>query len=117
MTRVNGLIQGFDFLLVVQGGTGYPSMLAVFLMLNTDYTANEVGYYLGDAEPALLVVDPTCEVEFSFRESLHNDGSGVSQGSPEQFALTTDDTHTVAASFIRQTHRSCWSPLPWGTQA
>ena len=74
MTRVNGLIRSFDFLLVMQGGAGYSSILAVFWMLNTDYTANEVGYFLGDAEPALRVVDPTREVEFSFRESLRNDG-------------------------------------------
>ncbi|MEZ5478174.1 MAG: AMP-binding protein [Thiolinea sp.] len=31
---------------------------AVFLPLNTAYTATEVRYFLGDAEPALLVCDP-----------------------------------------------------------
>ncbi|MGU3536933.1 malonate--CoA ligase [Methylobacterium sp. A54F] len=31
---------------------------AVFLPLNTAYTAAEVGYFLGDAEPALFVCDP-----------------------------------------------------------
>lgn len=31
---------------------------AVFLPLNTAYTAAEVSYFVGDAEPALLVVDP-----------------------------------------------------------
>ena len=31
---------------------------AVFLPLNTAYTANEVAYFLGDAEPAVFVCDP-----------------------------------------------------------
>jgi malonyl-CoA/methylmalonyl-CoA synthetase len=31
---------------------------AVFLPLNTAYTAAEVGYFLGDAEPAVFVCDP-----------------------------------------------------------
>ncbi len=34
---------------------------AVFLPLNTAYTPAEVGYFLGDAEPALLVADPEKE--------------------------------------------------------
>ncbi len=31
---------------------------AVYLPLNTAYTLNELGYFLGDAEPALVVCDP-----------------------------------------------------------
>jgi malonyl-CoA/methylmalonyl-CoA synthetase len=31
---------------------------AVYLPLNNGYTAAEIGYFLGDAEPALFVVDP-----------------------------------------------------------
>ncbi|MDT8346010.1 MAG: AMP-binding protein, partial [Thermohalobaculum sp.] len=31
---------------------------AVFLPLNTAYTPAEIGYFVGDAEPALLVCDP-----------------------------------------------------------
>jgi malonyl-CoA/methylmalonyl-CoA synthetase len=31
---------------------------AVYLPLNTAYTLNEVGYFLGDAEPSLVVCDP-----------------------------------------------------------
>lgn len=34
---------------------------AVYLPLNTGYTATELGYFLGDAEPRLLVVDPAAE--------------------------------------------------------
>jgi len=34
---------------------------AVFLPLNTAYTATEVAYFLGDAEPAVLVCDPAAE--------------------------------------------------------
>ena len=33
---------------------------AVFLPLNTAYTAAEVDYFVGDAAPALLLVDPAC---------------------------------------------------------
>jgi malonyl-CoA/methylmalonyl-CoA synthetase len=32
---------------------------AVYLPLNTDYTPAELGYFLGDAEPGLFVVDPS----------------------------------------------------------
>ena len=32
---------------------------AVFLPLNTAYTAAEIGYFVGDAEPALVVCDPS----------------------------------------------------------
>ncbi len=31
---------------------------AIFLPLNTAYTANEIGYFLGDAEPRVFVCDP-----------------------------------------------------------
>lgn len=34
---------------------------AVFLPLNTAYTAAEVAYFIGDAEPALVVCDPAAE--------------------------------------------------------
>lgn len=36
---------------------------AVFLPLNPAYTAGELAYFLGDAEPALFVCDPTREAE------------------------------------------------------
>jgi malonyl-CoA/methylmalonyl-CoA synthetase len=31
---------------------------AVYLPLNSAYTLNELGYFIGDAEPALVVCDP-----------------------------------------------------------
>src|SRR6202049_1016412 len=31
---------------------------AVYLPLNTAYTLNELGYFIGDAEPSLVVCDP-----------------------------------------------------------
>lgn len=37
---------------------------AVYVPINTAYTAAEVGYFLGDAEPALFVCDPADEAEF-----------------------------------------------------
>lgn len=36
---------------------------AVFLPLNTAYTAAEVAYFIGDAEPALVVCDPAREAQ------------------------------------------------------
>ena len=38
---------------------------AVLLPLNTAYTRAEAGYFVEDAEPALLVVDPAREAEFA----------------------------------------------------
>ncbi|GMA77239.1 hypothetical protein GCM10025880_36560 [Methylorubrum aminovorans] len=38
---------------------------AVFLPLNTAYTAPEIAYFLGDAEPALFVCDPAREADLS----------------------------------------------------
>src|SRR3954469_18928632 len=32
---------------------------AVYLPLNTAYTLNELGYFIGDAEPSLIVCDPS----------------------------------------------------------
>ena len=37
----------------------------VFLPLNTAYTAHEVAYFLGDAEPRILICDPAREAELS----------------------------------------------------
>ena len=42
--------------LAIYGATA--AVGAVFLPLNTAYTAAEVDYFVGDAEPALLLVDP-----------------------------------------------------------
>jgi malonyl-CoA/methylmalonyl-CoA synthetase len=38
---------------------------AIFLPLNTAYTAREVDYFLGDAEPRLVVCDPRAEAELA----------------------------------------------------
>lgn len=43
---------------------------AVFLPLNTAYTANEVNYFLDDAKPSLLVCDPSDAADFQNRTSL-----------------------------------------------
>jgi malonyl-CoA/methylmalonyl-CoA synthetase len=39
----------------------------VFLPLNTGYTDNEVGYFVGDAEPRLFICDPEREAAFQTR--------------------------------------------------
>jgi malonyl-CoA/methylmalonyl-CoA synthetase len=53
---------------------------AVFLPLNTAYTRNEVGYFLDDAEPALLVCDSARAAEFDGIDAqlltLDGDGGG-----------------------------------------
>jgi len=49
---------------------------AVYLPLNTDYTPAEVGYFLGDAEPALFVVDP----------SVAGAAAGITEGSSARVA-------------------------------
>ncbi|MCJ2011440.1 malonate--CoA ligase [Methylobacterium sp. J-076] len=54
----------FLYLGVVRAG-------AVFLPLNTAYTPAEIGYFLGDAEPAVFVCDP------ARREALAGAASGV----------------------------------------
>ncbi len=56
----------FLYLGVVRAG-------AVFLPLNTAYTPAEIGYFLGDAEPALFVCDP------GKREALSEAAAGVRQ--------------------------------------
>tara|TARA_R110002124_G_scaffold66769_3_gene181542 strand:- start:8370 stop:9869 length:1500 start_codon:yes stop_codon:yes gene_type:complete len=61
----------------------------VFLPLNTGYTANEVGYFLGDATPRIVVCDPAREGEIAGLSEAHcltlaADGSGsLSEALPE----------------------------------
>ena len=75
---------------------------AVFLPLNTAYTAAEVGYFLDDAEPAVFVCDSARESEFAGIDaklfSLDGDGSGsftaAAQSQPPAFdncARAADD--------------------------
>ena len=50
---------------------------AVYVPLNIAYTAAEIGYFLSDAEPALLVCDPSGKVESAVpTETLHASGGG-----------------------------------------
>ena len=50
---------------------------AVYVPLNTAYTAAEMGYFLSDAEPALLVCDPSQRVESAVpTETLDAGGGG-----------------------------------------
>ena len=73
---------------------------AVFLPLNTAYTANEIEYLVGDAEPALLVCRPAAEAELrpiaekaNFRlETLAADGNGGSWAKMVEAGATGFDT-------------------------
>ncbi|WP_298951865.1 malonyl-CoA synthase [uncultured Methylobacterium sp.] len=68
---------------------------AAFLPLNTGYTAAEIGYFLGDAEPALFVCDP------ARRDALAAvaEGAGVAQVG----TLDADGAGTMAAEAAGQT--------------
>ena len=79
---------------------------AVFLPLNTAYTAAEVGYFLDDAEPAVFVCDSARESEFAGIDaklfSLDGDGSGsftaAAQSQPPAFdncARAADDLAAI----------------------
>ena len=48
---------------------------AVFLPLNTAYTASEVDYFLGDARPTILVTDPARREGLSEIATAHGDPS------------------------------------------
>jgi malonyl-CoA/methylmalonyl-CoA synthetase len=73
---------------------------AVFLPLNTAYTANEIAYFVGDAEPALLVCRPDAEAELrpiaekanSRLETLEADGNGGSWAKMVEAGATDFDT-------------------------
>ena len=73
---------------------------AVFLPLNTAYTANEIEYFVNDAEPALLVCRAAAEAALrpiadkaGFRiETLEADGNGGSWATMVEAGATVYDT-------------------------
>ncbi len=65
---------------------------AVFLPLNTAYTQAEVGYFLGDAGPAVFVCDPARESMLAF----------VAAGVPRLLTLGRDGDGTLADLAARQ---------------
>ncbi len=73
---------------------------AVFLPLNTAYTANEIEYFVGDAEPALLVCRPAAEAALcpiaekvnARLETLDADGNGGSWAKRVEAAATVFTT-------------------------
>ena len=73
---------------------------AVFLPLNTAYTANEIEYFVGDAEPALLVCRPAAEAALrpiaekanSRLETLEANGNGSSWAKMVEAGATVYDT-------------------------
>ena len=82
---------------------------AVFLPLNTAYTAAEVDYFVGDAEPALLLVDPARAEALAPVAAAHGarmltlgaDGRGtfrdLCDAQPDAFAVETRDDDDLAA--------------------
>jgi malonyl-CoA/methylmalonyl-CoA synthetase len=77
---------------------------AVLLPLNTDYTAREVDYFLGDARPILFVCAPGREAQFSVAGALvtlGEDGDGslieACRDLPEAFATVAVANDDLAA--------------------
>lgn len=77
---------------------------AVFLPLNTAYTANEVRYFLGDATPALLVCDP--------QNSAALAPVAAECGVKTVLTLAADETGSLTDARDRQT--SGFAPVPRG---
>ncbi|CAN5501359.1 malonyl-CoA synthase [soil metagenome] len=82
---------------------------AVYLPLNTAYTLNELGYFIGDAEPSLIVCDPSKAEGFAEMaakvgakvETLGADGQGsltdaAAKAKPE-FTTVPRDNDDLAA--------------------
>lgn len=77
---------------------------AVFLPLNTAYTLSELAYFIGDAEPALIVCDPTVAprvVEFGQTAALDAKGEGsladLAAACPEAFETVERGPEDLAA--------------------
>jgi len=69
---------------------------AVFLPLNPAYTLAELGFFLADAEPALVVVDPARRDEVATLAARVETLDGVGEGSlADLAALAPDSFHTV----------------------
>lgn len=93
--------------LAVYGATA--AVGAVFLPLNTAYTAAEVDYFVGDAEPALLLVDPAradalapiAAAHGATLSTLGSDGRGsfrdLCDAQSEVFAVENCDEDDLAA--------------------
>ncbi len=81
----------------------------VFLPLNTAYTAEEIGYFLGNATPRLFLCDgakadalaPVAAAAGAQMLTLNGDGSGsfaaAAQGQPERFAAVPRGPGDLAA--------------------
>lgn len=82
---------------------------AVYLPLNTAYTANEVSYFVNDAEPRLLVCEDSASASLATiaadagarLETLNSDGSGslgdAAQNAPSDFATVNRQPGDLAA--------------------
>ena len=77
---------------------------AVYVPLNTAYTAAEMEYFLSDAEPALLVCDPSQSVECAVpTETLDANGGWLLRGKAERRACIGN--HGVSGGGRHRRHR------------
>ena len=74
---------------------------AVFLPLNTGYTASELRYFLGDAQPRLLVCDPRRAADLR----AVADDCGVS----DVLTIGVDESGTLAD--LRDAHQPGFAPV------
>ncbi len=67
---------------------------AIFLPLNTAYTQHEMAYFLGDAEPRILICDPSLELRGSFTTlTLSAKGMGTLWDSAKTKATQFETVH------------------------
>ena len=71
------------------------SIGAVFLPLNTAYTADEVGYFLGNASPRLFLCDPARETAMAPVAAAHGAGVMTLSGASGSFAAAMDHQPTA----------------------
>ena len=48
----------------------------VYLPLNTGYTPTEIDYFVGDARPAIIIVDPATAADIAPRRAIWSVGTG-----------------------------------------
>ena len=80
---------------------------AVFLPLNTGYTREEAAYFVGDAQPSLIVCDPAARTDFETLakgaavETLDAEGEGsladLSRDQSESFSTVVREDEDLAA--------------------
>ena len=86
---------------------------AVFLPLNTGYTAAEIAYFIGDAEPALFVCDPARAADLA--QAAEQAGARMATLDASGLGSLTDAAEAAAEDFAtvpRAADDLAANPLP-----